>query len=137
MMILAITLLQIAKLAIGCLILALFTFLIFATILVFKGHDFKNVFTKIQKQQLDCIVKTYYLIYIFDTKLDEKSRDKINDDVIQMQNYLMEMARIIGGQDGEVYVQTQMEIMCKNKQVNNTATSNLSNLTSSPKAIIS
>ena len=104
---------QIVKFIIGGLILILFTFLIFAGLLLFKSHDFENIFTKSQKQQLDYIVKTYYLIYITDTKLDEKSRDKINDDVIQMQNYLMEMARMVGGCAGEVYVQTQMDIMCK------------------------
>lgn len=104
---------QIVKFIIGGLILILFTFLIFAGLLIFKSHDFENIFTKEQKEQLDYIVDTYYLIYIIDTKLDDKSKEKVEHDIFQVQNYLMEMARIVGSCAGKVYVKTKIEIMCK------------------------
>lgn len=104
---------QIVKFIIGGLILILFTFLIFAGLLLFKSHDFENMFTKNQKQQLDYIVDTYYLIYTIDSKLDDNSKDKVKNDILQIQNYLMEMAKIVGGRAGEVYVITRMEVMCK------------------------
>ena len=104
---------QIVKFIIVGLILILFTFLIFTGILLFKSHDFGDIFTEIQQKQLDYIVDTCYLLYIIDTKLDDKSKYKVEHDIIQLQTYLMEMAKIVGGCAGEVYVKTKMEIMCK------------------------
>ena len=112
-MIIALISFQIVKFIIGGLILILLTFLIFAGLLLFKSNDFESMFTKSQQKQLDYIVDTYYLIYTIDSKLDDKSKDKVKHEILQIQNYLMEMAKIVGWRDGEVYIQTQMDIMCK------------------------
>lgn len=112
-MITALILSQIDKYIIGFYILMMIAFAITYTSIM-SGHNyFKKVFTKSQKEQLDYIVDTYYRIYIIDSKLDDKSKDKVNHDIFQLQNYLMEMARIVGGCAGDVYVKTKMEIMCK------------------------
>ena len=104
---------QIVKFIIGLLVLVLFTFLIFAGILLFKSNDLDKMFTKSQKEQLDYLVNTYHLIYIIDNKLDDKERDKIKHEIFQIQNYIMEMAKIVAGAAGEVYVTCKMEKMCR------------------------
>ena len=106
---------QIVKFIIGLLILVLFTFLIFAGLLIFKSNDFENLFTKSQKQQLDSLLNIYMNLYLIDKELDEENKDKIKGELLAIQTDVMLLAENMAGKSGLYYVQSKMESLKTHK----------------------
>ena len=100
---------QIVKFVIGLLILVLFTFLIFAGILMFKSNDLDKMFTKSQKEQLDSLLNIYMNLYLIDKELDEENKDKIKGELLGIQTDVMLLAEDVAGKSGLYYVQSKME----------------------------
>ena len=100
---------QMVKFIIGLLILVLFTFLIFAGLLMFKSHDFENLFTKSQKHQLDSLLDIYTNLYLIDEELNEENKDKIKGELLGIQTDVMLLAEDVAGKSGLYYVQSKME----------------------------
>ena len=100
---------QIVKFIIGLLILVLFTFLIFAGLLMFKSNDLDKMFTKSQKEQLDSLLNIYMNLYLIDEELDEENKDKIKGELLAIQTDVMLLAEDVAGKRGLYYVQSKME----------------------------
>ena len=100
---------QLVKFIIGLLILVLFTFLIFAGILMFKSNDLDKMFTKSQKEQLDSLLNIYMNLYLIDKELDEENKDKIKGELLVIQTDVMLLAEYVAGKSGLYYVQSKME----------------------------
>ena len=100
---------QLVKFIIGLLILVLFTFLIFAGILMFKSNDLDKMFTKSQKEQLDSLLNIYMNLYLIDKELDEENKDKIKGELLVIQTDVMLLAEYVAGKRGLYYVQSKME----------------------------
>ena len=106
---------RLVKFIIGLLILVLFTFLIFAGLLMFKDNDFDKMFTKSQKEQLNSLLNIYMNLYLIDEELDEENKDKIKGELLAIQTDVMLLAEDVAGKRGLYYVQSKMESLKTHK----------------------
>lgn len=108
---------QIVKFIIVLLLAILFAFSVFVVLMFFsnKDKDFKFIFTKTQKQQLDSLLNIYVNLYLIDEELDEENKDKIKTWLLGMQTDVMLLAEDVAGKNGLGYVQIKMEYLKSHK----------------------